>query len=143
MITDVAPAWCGRFTKIPYVDKGRTCDGLDCYGLYKLVNREQFGRLVPDYVYDSSMDADAVAQVMDRYLDVDFRKVETPAPGDLITLKILGRPWHCGVWVAPGLMLHAIDHALSGIDRLDSVRWARRITGFHRPFAVTDIAEAA
>ena len=143
MIMGVAPAWCERFRRIPYLDKGRTRAGVDCYGLYKLVNLEQFGRLVPDYVYSSSLDQDAVAQVMDQYLAVDFRRVETPAPGDLITLKLIGRPWHCGCWVAPGLMLHSIGDQLSGIERLDSVRWARRITGFHRPVAVTDIAEAA
>lgn len=139
----VAPDWCGRFVKIPYLDKGRTRAGLDCYGLFALVNREQFGRVVPDYVYPSSLDQGAVAQVMGRYLDVDFRRVETPVPGDLITLKILGRPWHCGIWVAPGLMLHAIDHTVSGIDRLDSVRWARRVTGFHRPCNAGDVAVAA
>ena len=60
----IAPDWCRRFLKIPYLDRGRTRDGVDCYGLVMLVNREQFGRLVPDYVYASSKDQGAVSKTI-------------------------------------------------------------------------------
>jgi len=143
MITGIAPDWCRRFLKIPYLDRGRTRDGVDCYGLVMLVNREQFGRLVPDYVYASSKDQGAVAKTIEEFLPCDWRKVEVPEPGDLVMLKILGRPWHCGVFVAPGLMLHSIGDAVSGIERLDTVRCQRRVVGFYRPFAVAQSREAA
>lgn len=130
-----APSWCNAFRRIPYRDRGRDRTGVDCYGLVALVNREQFGRRVPDYAYASSMDRVAVAGTVDAYLAIDWRKVDAPEPGDLVMLSIAGRPWHCGVYVAPGLMLHAIDGMLSGIDRLDSVRWHRRFCGFYRPVA--------
>lgn len=129
----VAPEWCNVFRRIPYVDLGRSRDGVDCYGLVLLVNREQFGRSLPDYAYRSSLDPSAVNATISTHLPHDFRRVEEPVPGDLVMLQILGRPWHCGVYVAPGLMLHVIGHAVSGIDRLGSVRWHRRIRGYYRP----------
>lgn len=143
MITGVAPDWCKRFTKIPYLDRGRTRAGVDCYGLVMLVNREQFGRLVPDYAYSSSKDQDAVSETIATFLPCDWRRVDVPEPGDLVMLKILGRPWHCGIYVAPGLMLHSIGDALSGIERLDSVRCRKRILGYYRPFVAAGLAEAA
>jgi cell wall-associated NlpC family hydrolase len=143
MITGIAPDWCRRFLRIPYLDRGRTHVGVDCYGLVAMVNREQFGRVVPDYAYASSMDQNAVAQTIAKFLPCDWRRVDVPEPGDLVMLKILGRPWHCGVYVAPGLMLHAIDHAVSGIDRLDSPRWARRVVGYYRSFAIAQTQVAA
>lgn len=142
-MTAIAPDWCRRFLKIPYLDRGRTRAGVDCYGLVMLVNREQFGREVPDYVYASSKDQVAVARTIERFLPRDWRKVETPEPGDLVMLKILGRPWHCGIFVAPGLMLHSIGDAVSGIEHLDSVRCERRIVGFFHPFAVAQTQVAA
>ncbi|MGP1664446.1 MAG: NlpC/P60 family protein [Rhodanobacter sp.] len=135
MIDPVAPAWCVDFVKIPYVDRGRDHVGVDCYGLVVLVNREQFAREVRDYVYASSLDQISVAAIIERHLTIDWGRVETPQPGDLVMLQILGRPWHCAIHVAPGLILHAIDNSASCIDRVDSVRWQRRVLGYYRPVA--------
>lgn len=132
-MTAVAPSWCNAFRGIPYVDRGRDRAGMDCYGLVLLIHREHFGRELPDYGYASSLDQEAVKGTIAEYLPRDFEKVDHPEPGDLVMLNILGRPWHCGVYVAPNLMLHAIDRMVSGIDRLDSVRWRRRVIGYFRP----------
>lgn len=129
----VTPMWCAPYMKIPYADRGRTKEGLDCYGLIKLVNHEVFHRDVPDYVYSSSLSSKDVAECIEEHLPLDWQKVEVPEAGDLIMLRIAGRPWHCGLFAVPGLMLHAIDRRLSGMDRIDSLRWSSRVMGYYRP----------
>ena len=137
MKDSVAPAWCNEYRKIPYVSCGRTREGLDCYGIVVLVNRERFGRIVPDYQYKNSVDQDEIAPLIVKNLPLDWVQVTTPQEGDLIMFQIAQRPWHCGIWVADNLMLHAIDGFASGIDRLDSLRWHRRLMGYYRPMSAS------
>lgn len=139
----VAPDWCHAYLGLPYRDRGRDRAGLDCYGLVMLVNREQFGRIVPDYVYRSATDGDAVAATVAANLECDWAPTHHPAAGDLVMLRIAGRPWHCGVVAAPGLMLHVIDHSRSGIERLNGLRWSRRIIGYYRPRVIEPMKAAA
>lgn len=131
------PEWCNRFRNIPYENRGRSFESVDCYGLVKLVNMEQFGRLVPDYVYQDSMNAPEVSATVIAGLPLDWSKVDVPEEGDLVMFNIARRPIHCGVWAAPNFMLHSVDNMPSGIERLDSLMWKNRLKGFYRPLPRT------
>lgn len=132
MSAPTAPQWAENYIDLPYADRGRTRDGVDCYGLYALVQREVFGVQVPDYVYASAESARAVARTVKSHLNADWDKVTDPRPGDLVLLKIGGEPWHCGVYMAERLMLHASAGQLSGMEWLDDVRWEHRNLGVYR-----------
>jgi probable lipoprotein NlpC len=138
------PAWVGPFVGIPYADKGRNRSGVDCWGLIRLALLETFGVVLPSYAddYTTADDGDSVSAAVGQGLADGWHRVEVPQCGDLIVLRIAGRPWHCALAVTPRLFLHAPskDRAgrpiLSCIDRLDSPMWARRISGIYRHIGV-------
>ncbi len=43
------PLWIGHYFGIPYKEWGRGIDGIDSYGLYRLIRAEQFGEAVPSF----------------------------------------------------------------------------------------------
>lgn len=56
--------------------------------------------------------------------------VGTPQEGDAVIFR--GRPWHIGVVVKPGEMIHSYRGGTSCIERYDSIRWCGRVEGFYR-----------
>lgn len=134
------PAWAARYVGLPYVDKGRTRSGCDCWGGVRLVLAEVFGVTLPDYTdaYTTADDSRSVAAAVTVGLEHDWQPVTQPQSGDLLILKIGGRPWHCALMVTRDRFLHWLPPSSAGvqsfscIERLDSPRWARRIEGFYR-----------
>lgn len=130
----VAPAWVAPYVGLPYKDKGRGPDGWDCWGGVRMVLSEVFGLDVPSYdeTYASGADRVAVPAAVESGLAEGWERTDTREPGSLLILRIAGRPWHCGLIVAPNLFLHWAPHTTSCMERLDSLMWTRRIEGIYR-----------
>jgi cell wall-associated NlpC family hydrolase len=52
--------------------------------------------------------------------------------GDAILLRIVGRPIHVGVVIAPGRMLHTEQTTGAVIEGYTGRKWAQRVSGFYR-----------
>lgn len=128
------PEWVGAWIGRPFRDKGRGPDAFDCWGLVRAVLRDQFGIALPDYAdaYTESHDHASVAEAVESGLRDGWQIVRQPKCGDLIVIRVAGRPWHCGLMVTPERFLHVPDKGTSCIERLDSVIWTRRIEGIYR-----------
>lgn len=134
------PAWAAPYIGLPYVDKGRDRTGCDCWGGVRLVLGEVFGVELPDYAdsYTTANDGRSVAAAVAHGLETGWQRVQTAQAGDLLILRIAGRPWHCALMVTPERFLHWLPPAPSGVqsfslvERLDSPRWAKRLGGFWR-----------
>ena len=134
------PAWAGAYIGLPYAEKGRTREGADCWGGVRMVLREVFGHELPDYsgAYTEAKNHASVAQAVENGLAEGWQKVDRPQAGDLLILKIAGRPWHCAVMVNASQFLHWPPpdkrgrQLLSCIERLDSPQWSKRIEGIYR-----------
>jgi hypothetical protein len=63
-----------------------------------------------------------------------FRQVEAgkEEAGDGIALRMRGYPFHVGIVVAPGLMLHTHEDAGVVVENYHSITWGKRISGFYR-----------
>lgn len=129
------PAWVGPYVGLPYKDKGRGPDGWDCWGGVRMVLDDVFGLALPDYAdaYGSADDRLAVAAAVDAGLTYGWEPAQVAEPGSLLILRVAGRPWHCGLIVAPNLFLHWPPKSTSCVARLDSPQWAKRIQGIYRP----------
>lgn len=141
---NAVPAWVGGYVGIPFADKGRAHAGCDCWGLVRLALVEHFGISLPDYsdAYAGALDHDSVATAVQAGLRDGWSLVEgAPQCGDLLVIKIAGRPWHCGLMVSSERFLHCPQQTdrhtgqetgTSCIERLDAVVWRRRIEGIYR-----------
>lgn len=136
----IAPAWVAPYVGLPYADKGRDRTGADCWGGVRMVLADVFGVGLPSYAdaYTVASDHASVAAAVEAGLTDGWTRVEQPRAGDLLILKIAGRPWHCAVMVTADRFLHWPPpskrgvQVLSCLERLDSPHWARRVEGVYR-----------
>lgn len=136
----IIPAWAGDFIGLPYRDKGRDRDGVDCWGIVRLILAEVAGQALPDYsgAYTRAGDHASVADAVEAGLNDGWERVDRPKARDLLILRIAGRPWHCAMMVNETMFIHAPPPGRGGresfscIERLDNPQWSRRIEGFYR-----------
>jgi cell wall-associated NlpC family hydrolase len=139
------PAWVAGYLDIPFVEAGRDRLGADCYGLVRLVLAEQFGVAIPlasAGAWTSDLDKAGRADLAARVQAVlaDWREVprDRIAPGDVLLLRVEGRPLHVGVALdGAGAFLHTEIDIGPHIADWNGARWSRRVLGFYRWGAVS------
>lgn len=123
-------SWWNDYVGIPYESRGRTREGADCWGLVRLVLREQYGHELPSFDgYVNSRDPhvdELIAREREGWITND-----TAQTGDVVLFRIAGRIAHIGIVAAPGTFLHAREGHAATIERLDSPRWKSRVAGFY------------
>lgn len=131
------PTWVNKYVGIPYKDRGRGFDGVDCYGIVRLAMPE-FGKHPPEYLenYSTFTDLPNRALVINRSL-LDGSWTPVPmlsdvVPGDMILFRIINIPCHVGLVVADGRMLHCQKGTNSCVERYTGPAWIRRFYGAYR-----------
>jgi cell wall-associated NlpC family hydrolase len=124
--------WVAGYIGLPYRFGGSTREGLDCWGLVRLVLAEQFGKALPEFPHEDA-DQHGLAGVVVTSLPLaPVDRIAQPEPGDLVLLRLLGVPCHIGIAVGEGYMLHTLYRHDSALERLAGSRWAPRIEGYYR-----------
>lgn len=125
-----------KYVGLPYSLRGRDESGIDCWGLVRLVYKEQFDIELPSLVelYPDGSE-DTVYQKLAE--DIAIRKekweeVASPDVGDIVLLRHNGFPVHVGIFIGDGKFLHAFGGTHSVVDRLTSVHWRNRIVGYFK-----------
>lgn len=124
--------WWNNYIGLPYEAKGRTRDGLDCWGLVRLVYAEQFEIPLPCLAEqyeadDRSREAELIAIGKE-----GWEKTEQPRSGDVVLCRIEGQETHVGLLTQPGFFLHVRQGQNSVVERMDSGAWKHRIVGVYR-----------
>jgi probable lipoprotein NlpC len=120
---------------LPFAERGRTRDGLDCWGLLALVYRERLGIELPSFAeaYTTTQDgellSDLIAGNLGPWRDVARGQERT---GDGVLMTLAGQPRHVGIVAMPGRVLHIERDMGSVIEPYTSPRISRRIVGFFR-----------
>ena len=126
------------YVGIPFVDGGRERDGLDCWGLCRLVFKEQAGIDLPRYGDISAHDLLAVARELSRGMaDETWRRVEdAPRRLDVVVMLRLDAvrptPTHVGVMWDGRNVLHIEELTDSVMVPLKHPTIARRLIGIFR-----------
>lgn len=135
------PIWAGHYIGLPFQDHGRDRSGLDCWGLVRLVIAEQFNIALPSHIheYQRTTQVDKISQLIDREAK-KWRVIAAghEACGDVIVLRVRGRPMHVGLVMGDQQMLHIELGINSVLERYGSSRWAERIYGFYRYKGIED-----
>jgi len=115
-----------EYIRIPYLNRGRTEEGCDCWGLVMLVMRNEFGKELPDFEYESSeADLRRLAQSGVKTLKAD--PIIVAEDGDLVLMD----DSHVGIIVL-GHVLHTSKVRGTVWERLDSPRLRGRGRGVYR-----------
>lgn len=128
--------WWNSYVGIPFEPRGRTDKGLDCYGLLIKVYKEQFGILVPDYLYDSQKEprncGDLIANGMNGPMwgRVDGSRMYWQL-GDVCIFSLMGTPFHTTILLPKNFMLHCTTSVGVVIEHMSS-SWSRRMVGVFR-----------
>lgn len=118
-----------NYIGIPYRDRGRSREGVDCWGLCRLFHAQVLGNDLPSYLedYEGAEVKDSVASAIFKNL-VNWRVVDgEPQPGDILIFNIMGLPIHTGIYIGADDFLHAFKGTASCVERLNSVTWQRRL----------------
>lgn len=117
---------------IPFVDGGRTKDGLDCWGLAMILLRRQ-GYLVEDYPIGATDVEKIAAALKDESKRGEYRKLDGPEPGCIVLLRLSMDVWanHVGIYLGGEKFIHAYVKTGVVIDRLR--HWQSRIVGYYLP----------
>lgn len=122
-----------QYLRIPYLAGGRDRNGLDCWGLARLVYAEQFDIDLPghDEATIEQCDGAGLADYLATHKE-GWVRVESPLHGDLVLIRSKGEPYHVGVVIEGGWFIHARSGRSVVAERYGSRLWRPRIEGFYR-----------
>ena len=131
----MVPHWVTPYIGLPFKPHGRDRNGVDCWGLVRLVLAERFAVNLPSYAdgYGSTEDARDIGRLIRGELN-PWRPVPSGAeqPGDVVLLRLMNQPMHVGLVVDPGWMLHIEEGIDACLERYDGARWRQRVLGLYR-----------
>jgi cell wall-associated NlpC family hydrolase len=125
--------WPAKYVGIPFAEHGRDAFGCDCWGLVRMVYRDQLDIELPDFCdgYRDTRDGEAIA-ALSRAERERWLAVSNPQPFDVISLRVRGLPWHVGVVADRGRMLHVLRGCDAVVESYERPLWSQRIEGFYR-----------
>jgi len=132
-MSKVHPA--SKFVGFPFLDRGRTPSGCDCWGLVRLYYKDKYDIDLPSYVdeYEASTVKGLTAEAINAHI-AEWGHIPPgeEQEGDVILLRVGGLPCHIGVVVKRGYMLHTMKGCDSVIEPYISPDWKHRVVGFYR-----------
>jgi len=129
------PDWVNAYVGLPFKAHGRDRDGVDCWGLVRLVLADQFGTRLPSYAggYASVEDAEDIGRLIRGEMG-PWREIVPgqEQAGDVVLMRLMNQPMHVGVVVAAGWMLHIEDGIDACLEPYDGAKWRRRVLELYR-----------
>lgn len=127
--------WPARYVGIPFLDGGRTAEGIDCWGMIRLVLSQECGIDVPSYGEISAHDLAGIAGMVARScMEEPWVPVLSASKRafDVVVMRRHRAPMHMGILVCASKMLHVEQKTSAVIVPLDHPSVASRLNGFFR-----------
>ena len=90
--------WMTPYIGLPYLTGGRNKKGLDCWGLMRLIYKEEKGIELPEYPGISAEEAIIKGKVIARDTANDWIPIEKPEDGCGVAMSQKHVYHHVGVW---------------------------------------------
>ncbi len=124
--------WANNYVGIPFKYKGRTKDGLDCWGLVRLIYINEYDITLPSFSTEyEDADYDRISDLIAQYKE-GWEQVETPSVGSIVLFRVMGEETHVGVALSDTHFIHAREGYDSAIESFDSPYWKKRIVGYFK-----------
>lgn len=131
--------WVNKYINIPYINKGRNFDGADCWGLIRIVYKDELNIDLPSYGEVSSDDLAKVHRkiedVSEKWIEVTKEDIE---PFDICVMRASGKRivCHVGLVIDKKRILHVENKINSAIVELKDPLIRERIVCFRRHKAI-------
>ena len=121
--------WSNNYIGIPFKYKGRDENGLDCWGLVRLIYKNEYNISLPSFSEEYiENDVDRIQDLISQYKE-GWESVEAPSEGTAVLFKVMGTESHIGVAISATHFIHAREGYDSAVEAFDSPYWKRRIVG--------------
>lgn len=119
---------------VPFVEKGRDENGCDCWGLVRLIYKNELGIDLPDYLdaYEDTLDKHGVSKTLEEERDEYWAHPDKPEMFDVIILNMRGLPMHMGVVTKPNHMIHCVKGMNTVHEHFGTARWKHKVMGYGR-----------
>ena len=124
----ILPPWVKKYVCIPFAE-------YNCYSLLRKIYKDELGINLPHFDDSSSL---SIRKAFDREMAnfKNWREVKKEAEKDIIILRVKGYPFHIGIVIKKGWMLHTESVVgESIIECYERSTWEHRVIGFRRYFA--------
>jgi cell wall-associated NlpC family hydrolase len=127
--------WVKKYIGIPFVSNGRTTEGCDCYGLVRLVLKNEYGKELPALSddYDDALVISETSLLFEKHLPVlAAEKLPGPEDGAAVVITERGKPCHLGIAAGAGFILHTTVKTGSVCQRATHPDLHGRVEGCYR-----------
>lgn len=122
--------------RVPFLDRGRTFAGWDCWGLVVCAFRDVAGIRLPSYsdLYDDAHDVAAVSRAIAARPLANWTRIEAHEAGplDVVLMNHDGHPVHIGLALDCRNMLHAFAGGGTVRERIFHPMAPGRVEGIYR-----------
>lgn len=128
-------SWVSEYVGLPQRDHGRDQRGVDCWGLIRLVYRQELGIVLPSYAADyvDPLEHAEIARIVNAAEACGpWHPVDQVRPFDLLLFRMGRYRSHIGCAVDAQRMLHVQGGDGSKLERFREGRWQHRLTGAFR-----------
>lgn len=136
--------WSNKYIGIPFSEKGRTEEGLDCWGLVRTIYNKELNINLPSLdSYENVKELEALSKIISNQTTSEqWGRIEVgkEKPFDVLVFSVRNLETHVGLAVAKGLMIHSERGSNSHhIEYKPSTTWGSRLRGIYRYVASSDL----
>ena len=132
---ETLPFWGKYYIGIPFVSGGRSPEtGLDCYGLFRLVQNNHYGKHLPLLAdrYSDACDHRSINNIYRKEAPlIAGDRLPEPVPGCAVVMRYGGMCAHLGVYLGCGYVLHTVRGTGSILEAVTSPGIRSRIEGYY------------
>ena len=127
--------WVGKYIGIPFVSNGRTLEGCDCYGLIRLVLKNEYEIELPELSddYSDALNLKETARLFAEHRPIlAAERLSGPEEKAVVVIIEHGAPAHIGIVAGCGYILHTGIKTGSVCQRSSHPGLRSRIEGYYR-----------
>jgi sulfur carrier protein ThiS len=121
-----------KYIGIPYAEKGRDETGVDCWGLVRLVYKNELSIDLPSFSTEYNTSDDARIEELFAQYKEGWQPTDSPEIGDVVIFRMFGYESHIGVCIGDNKFLHVRESRDSVIESLENAKWSKRLVGFFK-----------